>query len=169
MSICLALNFNLIFLDIKSIIMKKITLTTIILMLLLSGCRYEEGPFINFKKVEKRIRGVWNVSSVEKNGETLSENFPTYVETVNTLFMFTPGGILTIYYDKDNINIESSGSWEFTEKKKILHVTFKNLYQNIIRDYEIVKFKNNVLKVRFTDEGNEYTITFSLQYSLSNL
>lgn len=137
-------------------------------MLLLSGCRYEEGPFINFKKVEKRIKGVWNVSSVEKNGETLSGNFPTYVETVNTLFMFTAGGILTIYYDKNNINIESSGSWEFSDNKKILHVTFKNLYQNIIREYEIVKFRNNILKVRFTDKGNEYTITFSLQYSLTN-
>ncbi|MDR0367690.1 MAG: hypothetical protein LBH82_00945 [Bacteroidales bacterium] len=149
--------------------MKKITLTAVLLMFLLSGCRYEEGPFINFRKVEKRIKGLWNISSVEKNGEILSNNFPTYIESVNTLLMFTSGGIITITYYKDNINVESSGHWEFQDRKKILHVTFQNMYRRVVRDYEIIKFRNNILKVKFTEDGNEYIITFSLINSLANL
>jgi hypothetical protein len=105
---------------------------------------------------------------VEKNGKIIKEDFPTYAEKVNSQFTFFPGKTATIYYTKDNMSIETSGSWEFKEKKKILHVTFTNQYQNIMRDYEIIKFKNNILKLKFTEGGNEYVVTLSLQVSLAH-
>jgi hypothetical protein len=144
----------------------KLSLAIIGLILLLSGCRYEEGPFINFTNVEKRIRGSWSVSKVYKNGEETNTESPTIVETRNAQFEFYGTGVLSIRYVHDGINKESSGSWEFANKKKIIRVVFLNQYYNISRDYEIIKFKSNELKLRFTDgNGVQWTLVLSLNYS----
>ncbi|MDR2407280.1 MAG: DUF5004 domain-containing protein, partial [Bacteroidales bacterium] len=146
--------------------MKKLLLGSIGLILLLSGCRYEEGPFINFTGVEKRIRGSWSMSNVYKNGEETNTESPTVVETKNAEYAFYKNGLLNIKYIENNIVKESSGSWEFGNKKKTIRVVFLNQYYNISREYEIVKFKTNELKLRFTDEnGVKWTLVFSLNYS----
>ena len=146
--------------------MKKISIITVILLVFLSGCRYEEGPFLNFKKVEKRIRGVWDVSTVFKNGEAVTENFPTSVESKYSQFYFYNNGVVVITYVKDNIINQSSGSWDFGEKKKTLNITFKNDFTNVYREYEIVKFRSNELKLRFTDENDiEWILVLSLYYA----
>jgi hypothetical protein len=146
--------------------MKKLLLGSISLILLLSGCRYEEGPFINFTSVEKRIRGSWIVSNVYKNGEETNTESPSVVEIKNTEYLFYKNGVLNINYLQDNTSKESSGSWEFANKKKTIRVVFLNQYHNVSRDYEIVKFKSNELKLRFTDDnGVKWTLVFSLNYS----
>lgn len=145
--------------------MKKL-FVGIIGLFLLSGCRYEEGPFINFTKVEKRIRGSWTVSNVYKNGEETTVEFPTVVETKDSQYEFYKDGMLLIRYYHDNTNKESSGFWEFGNKKKTIRAVFLNQYYNVSREYEIVKFKNNELKLRFTDDkGVEWIFVLSLNYS----
>jgi hypothetical protein len=140
----------------------------IVLMLLLlsAGCRYEEGPFLNFTKVEKRIRGMWSVSTVYKDGEKTETESPTPVETLRAQFEFYKNKILVISYLDNNVVKSSSGSWEFGDKKKTLNVAFQSQYTAISRQYEIIKFKNRELKVRFTDDkGIVWTIVFGLEYS----
>ena len=147
--------------------MKKISIITIVLLVFLSGCRYEEGPFINFKKVDKRIRGMWDVSTVYKNGKQSDIEFPTEVESLRAQFRFHNNGVLIITYIQNNIIVQSSGSWDFGEKKKTLNVAFKNQYTNTYREYEILKFKSQELKLRFTDEDDvEWMLVFSLYYSM---
>ena len=147
--------------------MKKISIITIVLLVFLSGCRYEEGPFLNFKKVDKRIRGAWDVSTVYKNGEKSDTEFPSEVESVRAQYTFYSNEVVLMTYIKNNIIVQSSGSWNFGEKKKTLNVTFKNEYTNTYREYEILKFKSQELKLRFTDENNiEWILVFSLYYSM---
>jgi hypothetical protein len=147
--------------------MKKLLLIIIGSMLLLSsGCRYEEGPFINFTNVEKRIRGAWTVSHIYKNGQETNTESPTVVETQNAQFYFYKNKVLLIRYLHDNTDKDSSGSWEFGNKKKTLRTIFLNQYYNISREYEIIKFKSNELKLRFTDDsGITWTLVLSLDYS----
>jgi len=133
---------------------------------LLSGCKYEEGPALNFKNVEKRIRGMWSVSSVYKNGEKTDTETPTLVEAKYTQYEFFKTKILLISYIHNDILCRSEGSWNFADKKKTLEVAFINQYYPVVRNYEIVKFKNKELKLRFTDDdGVVWTLVLSLEYS----
>jgi hypothetical protein len=146
--------------------MKNISYCAIVLLFLLSGCRYEEGPFLNFTKVEKRIRGVWNISNVYKNGEETTTEFPTFVESQWAQFKFYKSGTLLITYLQNNVSMESSGSWTFVDKKRTLRLIFKNQYATLSRDYEIVKFKTHELKLLFTDDKDvKWTLVLALQYS----
>ncbi len=147
--------------------MKKSILTIIGLLLLLSGCKYEEGPFLSFTSAEKRLRGVWSVSNVYKNGEETTTESPTVVESQNAIYEFYKNKILLISYMHDGILNKSSGSWAFGDKKKTIEAVFTNQYYPLTREYEIVKFKSNELKLRFTDDdGVEWTLVLGLEYSL---
>ena len=135
-------------------------------ILFLSGCRYEEGPALNFTKVEKRIRGMWSVSSVYKNGEKTDTESPTVVESKHAQFEFFKNKVLLISYIHENVLCQSSGSWDFSDDKKILEVMLMNQYYWVSRGYEIVKFKNKELKIRFTDDdGAVWTLVLSLEQS----
>jgi hypothetical protein len=146
--------------------MKKLLFGVIASLLLLTACRYEEGPFINFTNVEKRLRGSWTVSNVYKNGVETSTEFPTMIEAKDARYEFYKNKVLLIYYQQDNILKESSGSWEFGKKKKTIQAVFVDQYYTISREYEIVKFKNNELKLRFTDDNSiTWTLVLGLDYS----
>ena len=146
--------------------MKKI-LGTLALITLLSSCRYEEGPFINFTNVEKRIRGRWSVSTIYKNGEITDTETPSIVESKYAQYEFYKTNVLVINYFYNGVVYQSSGSWEFGKKKKTINAVFSHhQYYNISREYEIVKFKNKELKVRFKDENDvQWTMVLSLEYS----
>lgn len=157
----------------KSVLFKRyinicITATTAFI-LLLSGCRYEEGPALNFTKVEKRIRGLWTLSTIYKNGEKTDTQSPTFAESKNAQYEFFKSKIFIINYVHNGIVCKSSGSWDFGDKKKTLDVTLVNLYYTISRNYEIIKFKNKELKLRFTDEdGVVWTLLLTLELSYAS-
>lgn len=145
--------------------MKKTILGILFLIFLFSSCRYEEGPYVA-TKVEKRIRGMWSISSVYKNREITEVEFPTVVEAKGSQFEFYKRNILTIKYYYNGILSESSGSYEFGKNKKTIKLVFTNQYYTISREYEIIKFTNKELKVRFTDDKSiEWTLIFNLELS----
>jgi len=131
--------------------MKKLITVAAVLTLALTNCKYEEGFALT--NVEKRIRGMWSVSSVYKNGEKTDTESPTVVESQGAMYEFYKTKFLLIRYLYNNIVCQSNGDWKFGEKKKTVELTFKNQYSlTISRSYEIVKFTNKELKVRFTDD-----------------
>lgn len=145
--------------------MKKVIIAIIGLALLFPACRYEE-PSLSFTSVKKRIRGEWSLSKIYKNGEITETESPSVVESKSARYGFYKREILIIKYNSGGILCESSGSWVFGEKKKTLNLVFLDQYYNLSREYEIVKFKNNELKVRFKDDkAVEWTLILSLEYS----
>ena len=147
----------------------KISLVIATLILLFSGCRYEEGSGLSATKVEKRIRGIWTVSTVYKNGEKTDTESPTLVESKYAQYRFYKNKILLISYIQGNMLAKSDGSWRFGEKKKTLDVTLLNQYYWVSRSYEIIKFTNKELKLRFTDEdGVIWTFVLALEQSFAN-
>ena len=150
----------------KNTYIQSIGIVVVGLIFLLSSCRYEEGSGGSAVKVEKRIRGLWSVSSVYKNGEKTDTESSTVVESKNAQYEFYKTRILLINYIHNDIVCRSDGTWDFSDDKKILKLTFINQYYPISREYEIIKFKNKELKVRFTDDdGHVWTLIFSLEQS----
>ena len=146
--------------------MKKIIFGITVLILTLAGCKYEEGSA--FTNVEKRIKGIWSISSIYKNGEKTDTESPTVVESQNAVYEFHKTKLLLISYVYGDIAYQSPGSWSFGDKKKTIELTFKNQYYDLNRSYEIVKFTNKELKVRFTDDyGVKWTLDFTLEYLFS--
>jgi len=145
--------------------MKKSIIVLVILVLGISGCRYEEGNALT--NLDKRIAGIWSVSSVYKNDEKTDTESPTLVESKGAVYEFYKTKILLIRYIHNNVVCQSYGSWEFDEKKKNIELMFLNQYYHISRRYEIVKFKNKELKVRFTDDnGVKWALVLVLEQSL---
>jgi len=146
--------------------MKRVLFLVVVGVFIFSGCRYEEGPALNFTKVEKRIRGLWSVSNVYKNGEKTDTEFPTIVESKHAQYEFYKTRILIIRYIHNNTDCTTEGSWDFIDKKKTLEVAFRNQYYPVVRNYEIIKFKNKELKLRFTDDdGVVWTLILALEQS----
>lgn len=131
-----------------------------------SSCRYEEGPFINFVRVDNRIRGEWEISKIIRDDGTSVSSTSAAEESVGAIMDFYRTHIF-IMHCKDNTTIYNcEGSWDFGEKKRSVIVNFRGLRQVISREYEIVKFKNDELKLRYTDDnGVTWTITLDLLLS----
>jgi hypothetical protein len=64
---------------------------------------------------------------------------------------------------------QADGDYKFSSNKKEITVNFADNYHSYMRTYEIVKFKNKELKVKFTDENNtEWILEFTLIQSFIN-
>ena len=122
------------------------------LLCVLSACRYKEGPFMNFTPVKDRIRGQWKVNTIQKDGASTTES-PSIAESLNNYFYFYISNRLQIEYWENNTVCQADGDYKFSSNKKELIVNFTDIraYQ---RTYEILKFKNKELKVKFTDDNN---------------
>ena len=123
-----------------------------------SSCRYEEGPFINFVKVENRIRGEWEIVKITRNDTFVSSTL-TEEESVGSIMDFYRTHVFIMHCTMNSTIYNCDGSWIFGDKKHTILVYFRGVRQVISREYEIVKFKNNELKQRNTDEkGVTWTI-----------
>jgi hypothetical protein len=149
--------------------MRKKVLVIISLLCLLGACRYKEGPFINFTPVKDRIRGEWKVNSIEKNGVSTTTESPSIAESRNNFFSFYISQRLQINYLEDGTEYQADGFYEFSSDKKKILAKFSDRYRSYERSYEILKFKNKELKVKFTDEDNtEWILEFTLIESFIN-
>lgn len=138
-------------------------------MFLCPGCsKYEEGPWLCFTKKENRIRGYWELSNVFKNGKNTVDESPSSVESVNSIWEFYKTKTLLISYLDGANYLKSNGSWAFEDKKECLRLAFTTKYSSASRSYEIIKFSNKELKLKFKDKNKvEWTLVFSMLQSFA--
>ena len=138
-------------------------------LLLFSSCKkYEEGPLLSFSKPENRIRGIWELSSVYKDGHKTDSESPSEVETPDgTWELYKSTTVLITYYNGLNC-FKSDGSWSFKDDKEKLELTFTTRYAVLTRTYKILRLTHKEMKLQFTDEnGTEWTLEFSILQSFS--
>jgi hypothetical protein len=141
--------------------MQKKVLIVLSLLCFLGSCRYDEGS--GTIPVKNRIRGQWKVNTVEKNGIATTTESPSLAESRNNLFDFYINQRLQINYIEDGTMYQGDGFYKFSSNKKELILDFSDKYRTYNRTYEILKFKNKELKVKFTDEENrEWILEFTL-------
>lgn len=129
-----------------------------------TGCsKYEEGPWISFTKKENRIRGHWELSAVYKDGAKTTSEFPSGVESRESVWELYMNKTLIITYLEDITYYKSSGSWEFDDDKEKLIANFTTRYSTLSREYTIVKLSTKEMKLRFKDENG---ITWTLEFSI---
>ena len=125
--------------------------------------KYEDGPWISFRKAENRIRGIWELSSVYKNGEKSLSDFPSEVESGDATWELYKTGTILITYLNQNSVLKSNGSWSFEDNKKNLHTEFTTRYAAVTRDYHILRLTQKEMKLQFADsDGTVWTLEFSV-------
>ena len=141
--------------------MRKKVLVVLSLLCLFGACRYDEGG--GSVPVKNRIRGEWKVNAIKKNGVATTSESPSLGESLNNLFDFYISQRLQINYLDDGIVYQADGFYEFSSDKKKIIAKFSDRYRSYERNYEILKFKNKELKVKFTDDENtEWILQFTL-------
>jgi len=130
--------------------------------------KYEDGPLISFSKPENRIRGIWELSSVYRNGEKTVTELPSEVESPDgTWELYKTGTVLITYYSGNSI-LKGSGSWQFEDKKKILDITFTSRYAVVSRHYVILRLTHKEMKLQYIDaDGVKWVLAFSMIQSFS--
>lgn len=138
-------------------------------MLLFSSCKkYEDGPFLSLSKPENRIRGIWELSSVYKNGNKSTSETPSEVESPDgTWELYKSKTVLISYYIGTSC-YKSDGSWKFKNDKKEVEMTFTSRYSVYTRTYKILRLTHKEMKLLYTDEDDtEWTLEFSMLQSFS--
>lgn len=141
--------------------MRKKVLVVLSLLCLFGACRYDEGG--GSIPIKNRIRGEWKVNKIQKNGVATTSESPSIGETLNNLFDFYISQRLQINYLDEGTVYQADGFYEFSSDKKKIIAKFSDRYRSYERNYEILKFKNKELKVKFTDDENtEWILQFTL-------
>lgn len=138
-------------------------------LLLFSSCKkYEDGPLLSFSKPENRIRGIWELSSVYKDGHKTAEESPSEVETPDGTWELYKSKTVLISYYSGLTCFKSDGTWNFKEDKEKLEITFTTRYAVLTRIYKILRLTHKEMKLLYTDEnGTEWTLEFSMLQSFS--
>lgn len=135
----------------------------------LPSCKkYEEGPWISFSKPENRIRGIWELSAVYKNGNKTATEAPSEVETPDgTWELYKTGTVLITYYSGNTV-LKSNGSWKFNNNKENLNMTFTTRYASASRSYKILRLTHKEMKIQHTDsDGVKWVLAFSMIQSFA--
>jgi hypothetical protein len=149
--------------------MKKLILILIVLTAIISGCKYEDGPFISFRSVENRLYGMHNLTKYTVNGE---DSLSLYNYTLGLGFYFFYNEVT---YNSDCIVGEGSSisgysnqiiwTWKLTKNKKNLEILTSGgasgtgpFGSNKTPEWEILKLKANDIKLKTNYNGKEYQI-----------
>ncbi len=115
--------------------MKKILFLITVGLILISSCKYDEGPAISFRTYEKRISGNWEIEYSSVNGQeiTLPQN-----KTIDINFNYE-------FTNQSPIVSLSSGIWSFNKSFTKLEFYNNPTLDSLYTTYEILKLRNKKL------------------------
>ncbi len=161
---------------------KKI-LVFVIVFVFIGACRYEEGPLISLRYSETRLVGTWRVTSFEKNGVSVLDEWRSQYDWRLTFFGKESDHYFTAtncncHIDTADVTLTSAdGSWilDYDDETQIgFGFGFRyywdrpcdgmGLYPLISGqwiDYNILKLSNSKLWLNTTDSlENDYLVKF---------
>lgn len=123
----------------------------------MTSCKYDEGPFISFIPKTERVANTWVPNEAEKNGVS-STTLPGFKE----ITFFKEGGC-TLIQNPTGFDVASSGTWAFSDDKLQLLIDLDDeLTQQVKyqKTWTILHLKEDELKVSFSDTSGSYVVTF---------
>jgi hypothetical protein len=140
--------------------MKKIHLFFLlgVLVLGMSSCKYDEGPFISFVSISERVANSWVVNTATINGGTSADSIAGFQE-----ISFFKEGACQIIYDSSGTEYAYVGDWALTEKKKAIHIDAHDELTHTatyVNDWTISRLKDAELKVTYQEGGDTYVVDF---------
>ncbi len=143
--------------------MRKITLLALVTFLVvgMTGCKYEDGPFISFVPKVERVTNSWIVSTAIVNGQQDTDlngfNYITFYKEGNAAVSFDVVGAEVIF----------SGTWTFNDDKStiILNTEDNSGFFEYNRTFTITKLKEKELSLYWEeDDGNGNNDTYAVNY-----
>ena len=137
--------------------MKNLTVAAIVLMMLFTGCYYEEGPIISLRSPKARLVNKWKYEKVIQNGQDITN----YYTDDNAWVEFKSDNSATFYQDP---TLTYYAFWEFDDDYKTLYLDCSNDSGDIwSMDMEILKLRNSKLWM-FWDAGSVVTRFELIEY-----
>ena len=112
--------------------------------LLLSSCKYEEGPAISVLTKKQRVENTWVIDKALDNGEDVTSDFDEY-----TLITDKDGDAkLNASYTFGNFtyDAETNGIWSFEDSKESINFDYED--DDADKTYQILKLKSNEMWLR---------------------
>jgi hypothetical protein len=121
-----------------------------VLTVLLSACnKYEEGSNFSLISAKKRIEGKWKLTKYTLNGNDWNQDL------IDNSYDFKKDGSFTAtaYYGVSLQNITLSGTWELSNDKTVISLSYGDTYT-------IVKLTKKELKLQRIIGSSVYQSTF---------
>lgn len=149
--------------------MKQLIIGLIIVITIITGCRYKEGPLISLNSVETRIKGTWQIIEFTSDGV---DSLQYYNDSCGSALIIMNSDV-SIYesqhyfmYFNFQTPKEFYGGFTFSDKKKVMNVDFgggKKIIGPIgngSSTWKILKLTNKKLKITTDFNGRNYIISF---------
>jgi hypothetical protein len=150
----------------------------LIITIVLSACRYEEGPFLSFKSKEKRITGLWEIDELKINDLDYLSTYNTDSVYLRFSITYNAGNIYMILVEGNRISPQmATGAVEFTNKGNNLKFQLTPIVSytaetdpifSLIpalkeeKEWEINELKNTKFALSLDDDTNSYYIHYFL-------
>jgi hypothetical protein len=130
--------------------MRKIQLFALLSLLIVSmtGCKYEEGPFISFVPKVERVTNSWIVSTATINGVQ-----ETNIDGFNFITFFKEGNA-SVQFDILGVASNYTGTWVFNEDKTTIILETDDDATGFFewnRTFTIKKLKEKELQLTWTE------------------
>jgi len=147
--------------------MKQLITCLIIVITIITGCRYKEGPMISFNSVEKRITGTWQIIELTSDGIDSLQYFIDSCGNKTRIGKMYPDDLdLRIGFGEGKIKF--GGHLSFPKNKKEMQVFFGYsqfkvigpFVSDIVSYWKILRLTKNELKVTIDFNSRNYIISF---------
>ncbi|MCB9188594.1 MAG: hypothetical protein H6598_05895 [Flavobacteriales bacterium] len=134
--------------------MKKLSILMILTVLLsglaLTSCgKYEEGPGFSLLPKKSRLQQKWRpIESVTSGGVV------TTIDSDGSYIEFVKGGTIKAYDGTFDVGFE--GTWEFSDDKTSLNMTYEIFGVSSTSTMKIIKLKINALGLEDADGDKTY-------------
>jgi hypothetical protein len=116
--------------------MKNLTVAAIVLMMLFSGCYYEDGPIVSLRSPKARLVNKWRYQKFLVNGQDITDTY-------------TSNGAWVEFKTDNSAEFHESSSytyyaiWELDDDYKTLYLDCSDTSGLMwSQDYEILKLRN---------------------------
>lgn len=129
----------------------RITSCTLLLaaVVLLSSCKYEEGPVASLQSREKRVTSVWEVAyATDEEGEEVTEQYESWE------FAFEEEGEAELSYRAGGVDFNFDGEWNLVDDDERFQLIVQdplNLFSSD-REYTIERLTRNEFWLRDTED-----------------
>jgi hypothetical protein len=143
--------------------MRKIQLFALLTLLIvgMTGCKYEEGPFISFVPKVERVTNSWIVSTAIINGEQQTD-----ISGFNYITFFKEGNA-AVQFEILGAAIDYSGTWTFNEDNSAILLTTDDDATGVFeynRTMTILKLKEKELHVTWTEGSGSNIETYDVVF-----
>lgn len=150
----------------------------LIIIFIVSACRYEDGPFISVRSKEKRITGLWEMDELKINDIDYLSTYKTDSVYLRFSITYNAGNMFMVLVKENRISPQmASSTLEFTNKGNNLKFQLTPIISytsetsplfSLIpafqeeKEWEISELKNTKFAINLDDDTNSYYLHYYL-------